>query len=169
MSWLQDLSEFIKRLISVEQKVDQNAEEIKALRQDLKILTEFTQRVAYIVKRNQEQMEDKEERLILGLKLELLNLENQFKKTSFLREENQTVRMAEQLASISRLYSNQKISKKVSRELSKHILAKHVEADLESAVMSLIIDPNFQDALNKASHSLTESKSFGASSSESEK
>lgn len=76
MSWVQDIASFAKRLITLESKVEENAKEIKVLRQDLKALTEFTQKVAYAVKRNEERAEDKRENLVLSLKLELSQLEN---------------------------------------------------------------------------------------------
>ena len=82
MSWVQDLASFAKRLLTLEGQVESNAEEIKALRQDLKALTEFTQKVAYAVKRNQERAEDKHKNLVLSLKVELLELERRLSTTN---------------------------------------------------------------------------------------
>lgn len=75
MSWVQDLAAFAKRLLMLETRVETNAEEIKALRQDLKSLTEFTQKIAYAVKRNQEKSEDSHTILVKSLENELLKLE----------------------------------------------------------------------------------------------
>lgn len=75
MSWAQDIGAFIKKLILLETRVESNAEDIKALREDMKKLIEFTQRVSYAVKRNEERAGDRYENLVLTLKLELSNLE----------------------------------------------------------------------------------------------
>lgn len=75
MSWVQDLASFVKRLITLETRVESNAEEIKALREDLKSLTEFTQKVAFAVKRNQDKSEDNHTILVKSLENELLKLE----------------------------------------------------------------------------------------------
>lgn len=82
MSWIQDLASFAKRLLTLETRVETNAEEIKSLREDLKALTGFTQKVAYAVKRNEERSQDKQENLILSLKLELAELENRLHASS---------------------------------------------------------------------------------------
>lgn len=76
MSWHQDLLNFVKRLLKLEERVEKNAEEIAAIRQDLKALTEFTNRVAYAVKSNRERQESDHKILVLQLENELLRLEN---------------------------------------------------------------------------------------------
>lgn len=63
-------------MLALETRVESNTEEIKKLKHDLDVLTEFTQKVAYVVKRNQERAEDKQENLVLRLENELLKLEN---------------------------------------------------------------------------------------------
>ena len=75
MSWVKDLAGFAKQLLMLENRVAANAEEIKELRQDLKTLTEFTQKVAYAVKRNEERRIDQHTILVQQLKIELLELE----------------------------------------------------------------------------------------------
>jgi hypothetical protein len=82
MSWVSDLAEFAKRLLTLESRVETNSEEIKELRQDLKALTQFTQKVAYAVKTYEERAEDKRENLVLSLKLELANLKTEIAKTN---------------------------------------------------------------------------------------
>ena len=91
MSWVQDLASFAKRLITLESRVEVNAEEIKALRQDLQALTDFTRKVAYAVKRNEERAEDKRENLVLSLKLELSQLENRLNSSNQLSASNDSV------------------------------------------------------------------------------
>lgn len=73
---LSDIASFGKKLLFLTERVDKNAEEIKALRQDLKALTNFTQEVAYAVKRNQASAEDKSTILVQKIENELLKLEN---------------------------------------------------------------------------------------------
>lgn len=75
MSWIQDIAAVARKLILLESRVETNTEEIKALRQDLKALTGFTQKVAYAVKRNEERQKDQQDILIRDLKIEILNLE----------------------------------------------------------------------------------------------
>lgn len=84
MSWVQDIAGIIKRLLTIEGQVETNAEDIKALRHDLKALMGFTHKVAYAVKRNQERTEDKQENLILSLKLELAELEKRLMGSQYL-------------------------------------------------------------------------------------
>lgn len=83
MSFLNDLLSFARRLLKLEDSVATNAMEIRALREDLKNLTEFTQKVAYAVKRHEERQSEQKERqanqhtiLVQKLKIELLNLES---------------------------------------------------------------------------------------------
>ncbi|MEM6436011.1 MAG: hypothetical protein AAF773_19480 [Cyanobacteria bacterium P01_D01_bin.115] len=75
MSWVNDLASFAKKLLLLETRVETNTKEIKALRQDLKALTEFTQKVAYAVRRNHEQAGYKHSMLVTKLENELLKLE----------------------------------------------------------------------------------------------
>lgn len=82
MSWIDDLASFAKRLITLEDRVVTNAEDITVIRKDLKTLTEFTRKVAYAVKRNEERSEDKHENLVLILKLELAQLENRLSNSA---------------------------------------------------------------------------------------
>lgn len=79
---LSDFAIFGKKLLFLNERVDGNAEEIKALRQDLKALTDFTQRVAYAVKKNQESENDKNTILVQRLENELLRLENRLLSSS---------------------------------------------------------------------------------------
>lgn len=72
---MQDLAAFAKQLLTLENRVKVNAEEIKALREDLKSLTAFTQKVAYAVKRNEARRKDQQDILVRDLKIELLELE----------------------------------------------------------------------------------------------
>lgn len=75
MSWVQDLAGFARQLLTLEYRVKSNVEEIKGLREDLKALTEFTQKVAYAVKRNEERRVNHQSVLTRDLKIELLELE----------------------------------------------------------------------------------------------
>ena len=76
MSWLQEVASFAKRLILLEQRVEDNAQTIKELREELKALTEFSRRVAAIVERNQAAADDRHKLLVTQLQNELLRLEN---------------------------------------------------------------------------------------------
>lgn len=82
MSWLNDLASFAKKLLMLESRVETNAKEIKALRQDVKALTIFTQKVAYAVKRNEERRKNQSDILVRDLKIELLKLEGRLSKDS---------------------------------------------------------------------------------------
>lgn len=75
MSWFNDLRRFTQQLLTIESRVGTNAEEIKALREDLKALAGFTQKVASAVKRNEEKRGDQHKILVQQLKIELLELE----------------------------------------------------------------------------------------------
>jgi chromosome segregation ATPase len=84
VSWISDLADLAKNLLTLESRVESNSEEIKELRQDLKALTQFTRRVAYAVKTYEERSEDKRENLVLSLKLELANLRTDIAQTDSL-------------------------------------------------------------------------------------
>ncbi|MEL7352758.1 MAG: hypothetical protein AAF171_23545 [Cyanobacteria bacterium P01_A01_bin.116] len=73
---LSAIASFGKKLLFLAEQVDKNAEEIKALRQELSTLTEFTHKIARVVQRNQDRAVDKEEILVLKLKNALSELEN---------------------------------------------------------------------------------------------
>ncbi|MGD1853997.1 MAG: hypothetical protein ACFB2W_07065 [Leptolyngbyaceae cyanobacterium] len=77
MSWLQDLGKFTKQVITLEIRVNSNAKEIQLLRQDLKDLTQFTQKVAFAVKRYRADMDHAQERLDDKHSLLVKTLENE--------------------------------------------------------------------------------------------
>jgi len=91
MSWHQELLSFVKRLLKLEERVEKNTEEIKAIRQDLKELTEFTSRVAYAVKNNRGKQEADHKILVLQLENELLKLENRLSSSSRLTQTNDSL------------------------------------------------------------------------------
>lgn len=73
---LSDIASFGKKLLFLSERVDKNAEEIETLRQDLKTLTDFTQKVAYAVRRNESRAEDRSTIVMQKIENELLKLEN---------------------------------------------------------------------------------------------
>lgn len=75
MSWVNDLASFARRLLDLERRVGSNTEELKALRQDLNQLKDFTREVAYAVKRNQDRAGDRHTNLVLNIENQLLRLE----------------------------------------------------------------------------------------------
>jgi septal ring factor EnvC (AmiA/AmiB activator) len=93
MSVLDRLTGFARDLFQLASRVDKNAQDIEELRQDLKTLSEFSQKVAYAVKRNRDQskdfkdqvekdhaalekiIEEKNKNLMLSLEIALLKLE----------------------------------------------------------------------------------------------
>ena len=86
MSLLQDLAQFTRRLMLLDDQVQSNAEEIKLLRQDIKELTEFTYKVASAVKHHSVKIDGKHENLvqryenlILKLKVELNGVESRLR------------------------------------------------------------------------------------------
>lgn len=82
MNWIESFTAFAKRLLQLQGRVEQNTEEIAALRKDLKELTEFTRRVAQAVQRNRDRQESDHKILILKLENELLKLENRLSSSS---------------------------------------------------------------------------------------
>ena len=74
MSWYNDLFELGKRVVNIDSRVKQNTEEIEALRRDLQKLTGFTRNVAAAVQRNQDNSVHVNEKLVLELKLQLMQL-----------------------------------------------------------------------------------------------
>ena len=80
MSWIQNLAHVVKQVLTLEERVKKNTEEIKELRQDLKELLDFTRKIAYAVQRNQDRAEDKYENLSLLLENKLLEFEKQFER-----------------------------------------------------------------------------------------
>lgn len=76
MSWVKDLGTLFKEVLTVEKHVEDNAEDIKDLRKELKELTEFTYKVASAVKQYQTEMRGKHELLAANIQNELLLLEN---------------------------------------------------------------------------------------------
>lgn len=82
MSWFDRLSEFVGRLLKLENRVERNTEELQALRQEIKELTKYTKKIAYSVLSNQHKIEfnqsknESERReLMLQLKIALLEME----------------------------------------------------------------------------------------------
>ncbi len=75
MSWIDRLASFAKQVLLLQSQVDHNTEEIQALREDVKRLIGFTQKVAYAVKRNEERRADQHTILVQDIKLELAQLE----------------------------------------------------------------------------------------------
>lgn len=79
---LSDIASFGRKLLFLSERVAKNAEEIKALRQDLKALTEFTQDVAYAVRRHKDSSEAKSIILVKSLETKLLELENRLLRSN---------------------------------------------------------------------------------------
>lgn len=77
MSWVKELADFAKQLLTLESRVESNSKEIQAIRQDMKTLVEFSNKVASVVKHNQITANDRHKLLVAQLQNELLKLENQ--------------------------------------------------------------------------------------------
>lgn len=82
MTWVGNITEFAKRLLQLQGRVEKNTEDIKELRQDLKELTEFTRKVAYAVQRNKDKQEGDHKILVLQLENELLKLESRLNRSN---------------------------------------------------------------------------------------
>ena len=76
MSWIADVGRYVRRLVTLEQKVEDNTKEITALRKELRVLSDFSKKVAIIVENNQEVANNRHKLLIVQLQNELLKLEN---------------------------------------------------------------------------------------------
>ena len=88
MTWYGDLINLAKKLVNLQNQVNENSKEIKALRENLKSLTKFTRQVAQVVERNQityqsdQKLRDtKDELLVLQLKNALFELELRLGRT----------------------------------------------------------------------------------------
>ena len=88
MSWLTDIAKFAKRLIIIEQRVEDNTGRINHLRKELNALTEFSRQVAAIVERNQTAADDRHRLLVAQLQNELLRLENKMLLAARDRQQN---------------------------------------------------------------------------------
>ena len=75
MSWLGEVLGLAKRIVLLEDQIKNNAREVQQLRQDIQALTQFTYKVANVVKHDRAEYKYKEENLILKLRLELSDLE----------------------------------------------------------------------------------------------
>lgn len=88
MTWYGDLINLAKKLVNLQNQVNENSKEIKALRKDLKSLTIFTGQVAQVVKcsqityqSDQKLSDTKDELLVLRLKNALCELELRLGRT----------------------------------------------------------------------------------------
>ncbi|MGG6297819.1 hypothetical protein ACQ4M4_25785 [Leptolyngbya sp. AN02str] len=82
MTWINNLAEFVKRLLQLENRVEKNSQQIEELRQDLKKLTDYVARLGNAVQHDrQERAHDQElnaterENLVLRLRIELMEME----------------------------------------------------------------------------------------------
>jgi hypothetical protein len=74
----QKLYEFGKQLLTLKSQVEKNTQDIKDLRQDLKVLTAAVQKLAYTVRLNSENDSHEREKLVLRLENALLKIERRF-------------------------------------------------------------------------------------------
>lgn len=82
MTWLKEFSEFARKLLLLQDRVERNSEEINALRKDLNALTNIVHQVARTVESQREKQEDAHRILILQLENQLLRFEKRLEKSS---------------------------------------------------------------------------------------